>query len=224
MKKAIVLFSSGLDSTTLIALSLSRGEEVIPLTIFYGQRHSVEISKSKQILEKYNLTDKAKEISLDLSFLKDCSLINKDICIPESDNSSVIPSTYVPSRNLIFLSLASSYAESIKASKIYIGINSLDYSGYPDCRPEFLEAFINTVQVGTKHGIETDFTVEAPLLHMTKKEIIELGISLNVDYSMTHSCYNPDSQGRACGKCDSCRLRLKGFAEAGLNDPALYST
>ncbi len=220
--KSIVLFSSGLDSTTLLALALSKGEEVYPLTVFYGQRHTIETEKSKEILEHFNLTKNAKEMKLDLSFLSACSLINPDIPVPEASEGG-IPNTYVPSRNLIFLSIASAYAEAIDAEKIYIGINAVDYSGYPDCRPEFLEAFNKTIKVGTKHGIERDLTVVAPLLHMSKKEIVELGIELDVDYGMTHTCYNPTEDGLSCGVCDSCQLRLKGFREAGYKDPLEYA-
>lgn len=220
---SVVLFSGGLDSTTLIALALSKNETVFPLTILYGQRHKIEIEKSKKILKKYGLTDRASELEINLSFLTNCSLINSDIAVPDGDDSKKeIPNTYVPSRNIIFLSFAASYAESVDAQKIYIGVNSVDYSGYPDCRPEFIEAFNSAVAKGTKQGIEKGLRIEAPLVNLSKKEIILLGTSLGVDYSMTHSCYDPEESGRACGRCDSCRLRLKGFVDAGLKDLAEY--
>ncbi len=219
--KSVVLFSGGLDSTTILALAISKKEEVYPLTIFYGQRHSIEIKKAKQILEKYNLTDRAVEFELNLSLFNKTSLINQNMKIRD-EMSKEIPSTYVPSRNLIFSAIASGYAETVGASKIYIGVNSLDYSGYPDCRPEFIESLNKTIAVGTKKGVESGLKIETPLLYLTKKEIIELGISLNVDYSLTHSCYNPSPEGLSCGKCDSCRLRLEGFRQAGIKDPLKY--
>ena len=219
--KSVVLFSGGLDSTTMLAIALSKNEEVYPLTIFYGQRHFIEIKKAKQILKHYNLEQNAVEFELNLSLFNKTSLINQKMKIRDQ-MSQEIPSTYVPSRNLIFASIASGYAETINASKIYIGVNSLDYSGYPDCRPEFIEALNQTISVGTKKGVESGLKIETPLLYLTKKEIIELGISLGVDYSMTHSCYNPSEDGLSCGKCDSCRLRLEGFKQAGLVDPVKY--
>ena len=159
--------------------------------------------------------------SIDLTPFVNCSLINKNLEVPEFAENR-IPSTYVPSRNLIFLSIASGFAETLGAEKIFIGVNSVDYSGYPDCRPEFVEAFNKTIAVGTKQGVESGIEVAAPILNMSKKEIIELGMSLGVDYSLTHSCYNPTPDGLSCGVCDSCRLRLEGFRQAGFTDPLKY--
>lgn len=220
--KSVVLFSGGLDSTTLLALSLSKGEDVYPLTVSYGQRHDVEIKKARLILKKYNIENKYNEIVQDLSFLNDCSLINSELDVPE-ELSEEIPSTYVPARNIIFLSIATSYAEAVGAGKIYIGVNAIDYSGYPDCRPEFIEAFQTAINKGSKYAIENGIKIETPLLNLSKAEIIKMGTNLGVDYSMTHSCYNPSFDGKACGKCDSCRLRHKGFTDAGMEDPTIYS-
>lgn len=219
--KSVILFSGGLDSTTLLALALSRKENVYPLTISYGQRHDVEIKKAKEILKKYNIENKYNVITQDLSFLKGCSLINSDLKVPEKA-SDEIPSTYVPARNIIFLSIATSYAEAVGAGKIYIGVNAIDYSGYPDCRPEFIEAFQTAINRGSKYAIEHGIEIESPLLNLSKAEIIKTGIELGVDYSITHSCYNPSFNGKACGKCDSCRLRHKGFIDAGIEDPTIY--
>jgi 7-cyano-7-deazaguanine synthase len=219
--KAVVLFSGGLDSTTVLVDTLNKGYDVYPLTITYGQRHSIEISKSLLTLEKYNLKEKALSFDLDLSPYKNCSLLNNDLEVPDQLENK-IPSTYVPSRNLIFLSIASGFAETLEAEKIFIGVNSVDYSGYPDCRPEFIKAMNQTLSVGTKQGVEGSLSIEAPLIDLSKKEIIKLGMSIGVDYSLTHSCYNPTIDGKSCGKCDSCRLRLEGFIQAGFHDPLDY--
>lgn len=221
--KAIVLFSGGLDSTTVLAYALNKNYDVYPLTITYGQRHSIELKQSLETLKKYGLEKKAVNFNLDLSPYKNCSLINTDLEVPETDDEG-IPSTYVPSRNIIFLSIASGFAETLGAQRILIGVNSVDYSGYPDCRPEFIEAMNRTLSVGTKLGVENGLLIEAPLMDLTKKEIIEMGLSLDVDYSLTHSCYNPDKTGKSCGKCDSCRLRLEGFRQAGVEDPLDYGS
>jgi 7-cyano-7-deazaguanine synthase len=220
-EKAVVLFSGGLDSTTVLAYAISKGFDVTPLTFSYGQRHLIEVEKASATLRKYALIEKSVVFNVDLSVFSNCSLLNNGIKIPE-DPQSGIPSTYVPSRNLIFLSIASGFAETIDASIIFIGVNSVDYSGYPDCRPEFIRKFNETITVGTKKGVESSIIIEAPLIDMSKKEIIQLGISLEVDYSMTHSCYNPSENGLSCGVCDSCRLRLEGFRQAGMKDPLDY--
>jgi len=219
--KAVVLFSGGLDSTTVLVHALNKGYEVYPLTITYGQRHDIEIRQSRLTLKKYDLLEKALSFDLDLSPYKNCSLINTELTVPDQ-LEDIIPSTYVPSRNLIFLSIASGFAETLEAQKIFIGVNSVDYSGYPDCRPEFIKAMNHTLSVGTKQGVEGSLTIEAPLMELSKKEIIELGISIGVDYSLTHSCYSPADDGKSCGKCDSCRLRLEGFMQAGVRDPLDY--
>ena len=220
-KKAVVLFSGGLDSTTVLVYAMKQGYDVYPLTFSYGQRHAIEIKQSERTLEKYGLTPRQTVFSIDLTPFVNCSLINKNLEVPEFAENR-IPSTYVPSRNIIFLSIASGMAETLGAEKIFIGVNSVDYSGYPDCRPEFIDAFNKTIAVGTKQGVESGIKVEAPILNMSKKEIIELGMSLGVDYSLTHSCYNPTPDGLSCGVCDSCRLRLEGFRQAGFKDPLKY--
>ena len=220
-KKAVVLFSGGLDSTTVLVYAMKQGYDVYPLTFSYGQRHVIEIKQSERTLEKYGLTPRQTVFSIDLTPFVNCSLINKKLEVPEFAENR-IPSTYVPSRNIIFLSIASGMAETLGAEKIFIGVNSVDYSGYPDCRPEFIEAFNRTIAVGTKQGVESGIEVAAPILNMSKKEIIELGMSLGVDYSLTHSCYNPTPEGLSCGVCDSCRLRLEGFRQAGFKDPLKY--
>ncbi len=201
-------------------MSLSRLQPV-EVCFLYGQKHSVEVERSKNILKKYDLLPSQITFNIDLSFFKNCSLINTLLEVPTS-NKNEIPSTYVPSRNLIFLSIASGLAETINAEKIFIGVNSVDYSGYPDCRREFIDSFNKTLNAGTKQGLKNKLHVEAPFTEMSKKEIIELGVTLNVDYSMTHSCYNPSKEGSACGNCDSCRLRLTGFKQANLKDPLDY--
>jgi len=220
-KKAVVLFSGGLDSTTVLVYAMRQGYDVYPLTFSYGQRHAIEIKQSERTLEKYGLMQRQTIFSIDLTPFVNCSLINKNLEVPEFAENR-IPSTYVPSRNIIFLSIASGLAETLGAEKIFIGVNSVDYSGYPDCRPEFVDAFNKTIAVGTKQGVESGIKVEAPILNMSKKEIIELGMSLGVDYSLTHSCYNPTPDGLSCGVCDSCRLRLEGFRQAGFEDPLKY--
>lgn len=219
--RAVILFSGGLDSTTVLVNALKKGYDVYPLTITYGQRHSIEISKSLLTLEKYDLKKKALSFNLDLSPYKNCSLINTNLQVPDQIEDK-IPSTYVPSRNLIFLSIASGFAETLEAEKIFIGVNSVDYSGYPDCRPEFIKAMNQTLAVGTKQGVEGSLSIEAPLIDLSKKEIIQLGMSIGVDYSLTHSCYSPTIDGKSCGKCDSCRLRLEGFVQAKFQDPLDY--
>ena len=219
-KKALVLFSGGLDSTTMLAMVKSDGYEITALTINYNQRHVSEIDFSKKSLSQLQIN---KQIIFDLDLSKiGGSALTDDIPVPIDSNDN-IPTTYVPARNTIFLSLASSFAERLNISDIFIGANIIDYSGYPDCRPEFIKSFEKTINLGTKLGVEgSHFRIHTPLIKMTKAEIITKGHSLGVDYSLTLSCYNPTDSGLACGKCDSCKFRKDGFKDAGLPDPTKY--
>ena len=219
-KKALVLFSGGLDSTTMLAMVKSNGYEITVLTINYNQRHVSEIDFSKKSLSQLQIN---KQIIFDLDLSKiGGSALTDDIPVPIDSNDN-IPTTYVPARNTIFLSLASSFAERLNISDIFIGANIIDYSGYPDCRPEFIKSFEKTINLGTKLGVEgSHFRIHTPLIKMTKAEIIKKGHSLGVDYSLTLSCYNPTDSGLACGKCDSCKFRKDGFKDAGLPDPTKY--
>ena len=219
-KKALVLFSGGLDSTTMLAMVKSDGYEITALTIDYNQRHVSEIEFSKKSLSQLQIN---KQIIFDLDLSKiGGSALTDNIPVPIDSNDN-IPTTYVPARNTIFLSLASSFAERLNISDIFIGANIIDYSGYPDCRPEFIKSFEKTINLGTKLGVEgSHFRIHTPLIKMTKAEIITKGHSLGVDYSLTLSCYNPTDSGLACGKCDSCKFRKEGFKDAGLPDPTKY--
>ena len=219
-KKALVLFSGGLDSTTMLAMVKSNGYEITALTINYNQRHVTEIDFSKKSLSQLQIN---KQIIFDLDLSKiGGSALTDNIPVPIDSNDN-IPTTYVPARNTIFLSLASSFAERLNISDIFIGANIIDYSGYPDCRPEFIKSFEKTINLGTKLGVEgSHFRIHTPLIKMTKAEIITKGHSLGVDYSLTLSCYNPTDSGLACGKCDSCKFRKEGFKDAGLPDPTKY--
>ena len=219
-KKALVLFSGGLDSTTMLAMVKSDGYEITALTIDYNQRHVSEIEFSKKSLSQLQIN---KQIIFDLDLSKiGGSALTDNIPVPIDSNDN-IPTTYVPARNTIFLSLASSFAERLNISDIFIGANIIDYSGYPDCRPEFIKSFEKTINLGTKLGVEgSHFRIHTPLIKMTKAEIIKKGHSLGVDYSLTLSCYNPTDGGLACGKCDSCKFRKDGFKDAGLPDPTKY--
>ena len=219
-KKALVLFSGGLDSTTMLAMVKSNGYEITALTINYNQRHVTEIDFSKKSLSQLQIN---KQIIFDLDLSKiGGSALTDNIPVPIDSNDN-IPTTYVPARNTIFLSLASSFAERLNISDIFIGANIIDYSGYPDCRPEFIKSFEKTINLGTKLGVEgSRFRIHTPLIKMTKAEIIKKGHSLGVDYSLTLSCYNPTDSGLACGKCDSCKFRKEGFKDAGLPDPTKY--
>ena len=218
--KALVLFSGGLDSTTMLAMVKSDGYEITALTIDYNQRHVSEIEFSKKSLSQLQIN---KQIIFDLDLSKiGGSALTDNIPVPIDSNDN-IPTTYVPARNTIFLSLASSFAERLNISDIFIGANIIDYSGYPDCRPEFIKSFEKTINLGTKLGVEgSHFRIHTPLIKMTKAEIIKKGYSLGVDYSLTLSCYNPTDGGLACGKCDSCKFRKDGFKDAGLPDPTKY--
>lgn len=223
-KKAVVLLSGGLDSTTVLAVALADGYECFCLSFSYGQRHVLELQRAKEICNKMGAT-RHLILQVDLgaiggSALTDDIDVPKDRRLPEMKDD--IPITYVPGRNIIFLSHALAWAEVIGATDIFLGINAVDYSGYPDCRPDFLAAFEKMANLGTRSGtMDKPFTLHAPLMNLGKKEIIEKGLSLGVDYSLTHSCYDPQDE-KACGRCDSCRLRLQGFAEAGALDPLPY--
>jgi 7-cyano-7-deazaguanine synthase len=222
--KAVVLLSGGLDSYTTAAIAQSKGFEVHALTVAYGQRHACEIEAARRVVHNLSIADH-KVIQLDLRLFGGSALTD-DISVPKSEitEEDHIPSTYVPARNTILLSLALGWAEVLGAFDIFIGANAVDYSGYPDCRPEFIEAFAKLANLGTAAAVEGKgtFQIQTPLIHMTKAQIITRGRELGLDYSITHSCYDPDEQGRACGQCDSCRLRLKGFKEANLKDPITY--
>ena len=220
-KKVLVLFSGGLDSTTALAIAQSKGYKITALTINYKQRHDYEITASKNIIASYS------DIShiifdIDLTRIGGSALTDSSINVP-SEESSGIPITYVPARNTIFLSIAASYAERLKISEIYIGVNAIDYSGYPDCRPDFIASFEKMINLGTKSGSEgSSFKIITPLINMTKAEIIKTGLNLGVDYSDTVSCYSLSSSGKACGNCDSCKFRKKGFMDACVDDPTIY--
>jgi 7-cyano-7-deazaguanine synthase len=227
MKKAVILLSGGLDSATTLAIAQNDGFTPYGLTFSYGQRHQFEIGASQKIAEACNLTDHIiTEINL-RAF--GGSALTDDIDVPkdrsESTMSGSIPVTYVPARNTIFLSFALAWAEVLQSNDIFLGVNSMDYSGYPDCRPEYIQSFQAMANLATKAGVDGDqsITIHTPLISMTKGEIIRKGLALGVDYSLTHSCYDPDKAGNACGRCDSCRIRLKGFQESGTADPINYT-
>ncbi len=225
-EKAVILLSGGLDSTTVCAVAKSQGREIYALTINYNQRNVWEINAAKQVARSVGVVEHVVfPINLRLfggSSLTDSAIdVDKNVSLEEIGKG--IPSSYVPARNTIFLSLALAFAETRDASEIWIGVNSLDYSGYPDCRPEYIDAFSKMAQLATKVGVEgKKLEIKTPLLHLTKREIIKLGLSLGVDYSITRTCYDLDDQGLACGKCESCQLRKNGFAEAGALDPTPY--
>jgi 7-cyano-7-deazaguanine synthase len=221
---AVVLFSGGIDSTTTLALAIDQGFQPIALSFDYGQKHSLELRKGKKVLRQFSIRSHY-TFPIDLSRIGG-SALTSSIAVPKNrKKSKSIPITYVPGRNLIFLSLAAALGEVQGAFDLFYGANILDYSGYPDCRPRFIRALEKTLNEGTKAGIEgKKFRIHAPLLKMTKSQIIRKGIQLGVDYSDTHSCYDPFPDGAACGECDSCRIRLKGFQEANIPDPERYKT
>lgn len=229
-KKAIVLLSGGLDSTTTLAIARSRGYECCALTVLYGQQHDTELEAACRVAETLGV-ETHKIVNIDLRSLAESALTSDDIEIPKNRSLDEIgaegdvPVTYVPARNTVLLSLALAWAESIGASDLFIGVNVLDASGYPDCRPEFVQAFQNLANAATRASTDHDraFIVHAPLIRWTKAEIIQHGIELGVDYSITHSCYDPGPDGGACGGCDACLLRRKGFEEAGIDDPTRYT-
>jgi len=223
MKKAVVLYSGGLDSATCLAIARSQGYDPYAMSFSYGQRHSVELEVAKANAKPLGA---AEHLVVDFDYRQvGGSALTADIDVPKEGVGSDIPVTYVPARNTIFLSFALGWAEVLGAFDIFIGVNALDYSGYPDCRPEYIAAFEGMANLATKAGVEGAgrFTIHTPLISLTKGDIIRKGLKLGVDYSRTHSCYDPAPEGLACGRCDSCRLRLKGFAEAGVPDPVGYS-
>ena len=228
MPRAVVLLSGGLDSTTTLAVAKAQGFEAFALSVDYGQRHRVELERAAEVARTLGVADH-RTVRLDLRAIGGSALTD-EIAVPKDRTDEAIghgiPATYVPARNTILLGVALGYAETVGAFDLFIGANVLDYSGYPDCRPEFLEAFEPLANLATKAGVEGAgrFRVHAPLLKLTKAEIIREGVRLGVDYAQTLSCYDPDADGRACGRCDSCVLRRKGFAEAGVPDPTTYSS
>lgn len=228
MSKAVIILSGGLDSTTCMGMARAQGYELYPLTFDYGQRHRKELENATWVAEHYGVKDRHKVVVMDFlreiggSALTDASIDVPEVMEePDKGGASRIPVTYVPGRNLLFLSIATSYAEVIGAEAIYIGVNALDYSGYPDCRPEFIQKVEDVIRYATKVGVEGEsIRIETPLIHLTKADIVREGLKLDVPYHLTTSCYN--GREEACGVCDSCRLRLKGFDEAGSKDPIPY--
>jgi len=223
--KAVVLLSGGVDSTTVMAIAKAEGYEIYSLSFRYGQRHSVEVAAAEKIAAFFGAR---KHLVLDIDLrIMGASALTDEIEVPkgrdEGTMNTGIPVTYVPARNTIFLSYALAWAEVLGASDIFIGVNAVDYSGYPDCRPEYIAAFEYMANLATKAGVEgkTRIRIRAPLIHMSKAEIIGRGMEMGVDYGMTHSCYDPSPDGKACGQCDSCLLRKRGFRDAGIEDPAL---
>ena len=222
MKAAIVLLSGGLDSATALAIAASRGFQNYALSVNYGQRHAVELAAAERVARHLGAYQH-RVMGVDLAGIGGSALTDRSLAVPESI-SAEIPVTYVPARNTLLLSLALGWAEVVGARDIFIGVNAVDYSGYPDCRPAFIDAFVGLARLATKAGVEgAQFRIEAPLLNMTKAEIIRTGLALGVDFAMTVSCYQADTAGRACGKCNSCSLRIAGFLEAHVPDPTQYA-
>ena len=230
-RPAIVLLSGGLDSTTVLAIAKDQGYTPYALSFRYGQRHSVELEAAKRVAETQGV---ARHVIADIDLrVFGGSALTADIDVPKhdslddasnSDADSSVPITYVPARNTIFLSFALAYAETVGASDIFTGVTAVDYSGYPDCRPEYMDAYAKMANLATRAGLEgtQELKLHSPLIAMSKADIVRAGLRLGVDYSQTSSCYDPDEQGRACGRCETCLLRLKGFAEAGTTDPVQY--
>jgi 7-cyano-7-deazaguanine synthase len=222
MKPAVVLLSGGIDSTTTLAIAIAEGYDPYALSFDYGQRHHIETEAAQRVADSLG-TKQHRVAKIDLRVFGGSALTDDAIAVP-SQPSSGIPVTYVPARNTIFLALALAYAEVSDADVIFIGVNAIDYSGYPDCRPEFIEAFESMANVGTKAGVHgRRFQIHTPLIKLSKADIIRKGFELGVDLSLTHSCYDPSREGFACGECDSCLLRLKAFREAGIKDPIRYA-
>lgn len=221
IKKAVVLVSGGLDSATTLAIAQQAGFECHAISFDYGQRHRCELEAAQQVVAHAGVAVH-KRVTLNLDEIGGSALTDVAIEVPKS-NTEGIPVTYVPARNTVFLALALGFAEVIQAYDIFIGVNAVDYSGYPDCRPEFIQAFERLANLATRAGVEgKHFSINAPLLHLTKAQIIQRGLGLGVNYGLTISCYDPDASGAACGRCDACRLRREGFHAAGVDDPTLY--
>lgn len=226
-KKAVVLLSGGLDSTTTLAIAHNEGYDTYAMSFRYGQRHAVELQCAKNIADAFGVKQHT-IVDINLRIFG-ASALTADIAVPknrtDTEMEDGIPITYVPARNTIFLSYGLAYAEVLGADTIFIGVNAMDYSGYPDCRPEYINAYQAMANLATQAGVEgkTKLTIRAPLMDKTKAEIIQIGATLGVDYSLTFSCYDPDAEGRACGRCDSCLLRRRGFKDAGIPDPTHYS-
>ena len=219
--KAVVLVSGGLDSSTVLALALQQGYRCYTLSFDYGQRHRSELEAAKRVSELMKV-EEHKIVRLDLGTIGGSALTDTTIDVPEQETAG-IPVTYVPARNTVFLSIALGWAEVLEANTIFLGVNAVDYSGYPDCRPEYISSFETMANLATRAGVEGNkLSIQAPLIDMTKGEIISAGASLGVDYSQTVSCYQASIEGLACGKCDSCRLRIEGFNQAGISDPTRY--
>ena len=219
--RAVVLLSGGLDSATVLALACSRGFDCHALSVDYGQRHAAELAAARRVARAQGVIDH-RVVHMDLRPIGGSALTDPAIAVPEAPTGG-IPSTYVPARNTLLLALALGLAEVLDAGDLFIGVNAVDYSGYPDCRPEFIAAFESLARLATRRGVEGGrLSVHAPLLHSSKADIIRLGLSLGVDYAVTVSCYQADADGRACGRCDSCRLRRAGFEAAGTADPTRY--
>jgi 7-cyano-7-deazaguanine synthase len=223
MKPAVCLLSGGLDSATVLAFARREGFRCYALSFDYGQRHRVELEAAARVAASLGAVE---HLVMPINLRRfGGSALTDDIAVPKTGIAPGIPITYVPARNTVFLSFALAWAEVLSASDIFLGVNAIDYSGYPDCRPEFIAAFERMANLATKAGVEgrTELKIHTPLIRLSKCEIIKLGVELGVDFGLTHSCYDPGAEGRACGLCDSCRLRRKGFAEAGLEDPLEYS-
>jgi len=227
MKKAVILLSGGLDSATCLAIAIDNGFSPYALSFRYGQRHEFELNSAKAVSKSMGIEE---HVILDIDLRAfGGSALTDEIEVPkdrdEVDITNEIPVTYVPARNTIFLSFGLAYAETLEANDIFIGVNALDYSGYPDCRPEYIASFQKLANLATKTGVEGEslINIHTPLIDLTKSEIIKKGLSLDVNYGLTHSCYDPDQNGYSCGHCDACQLRIRGFEEAGLSDPLKYS-